>query len=87
MAVCVGTTTSYFYCFYGRLTIDSYARMADLLFESDWQKLPVNLQKYVTLMIADMQRPVYYHGFGILVLDLETFANVRIYRLIYLFHY
>lgn len=51
--------------------------MSDLLFESEWHRIPVNLQKYVILMIADMQRPVFYHGFRIAVLDLETFAKVE----------
>lgn len=63
--------------------------MADLLFESEWQCLPVNLQKYVIVMIADMQRPVYYHGFEVAILDLETFSKVKPLqcRTIYVFHH
>lgn len=50
--------------------------MADCLFESNWQGLPVDLQKYVILMIKQSQEPLFYHGSGIAVLDLETFSSV-----------
>lgn len=66
----------FLYCFYGKNSTDCYAKMADLLFESDWQNLPTDLQKYFILMIGNMHRPLYYHGFGIAVLDLETFRKV-----------
>lgn len=69
--------TPFLYCYFGKSATDSYAKMADRLFESDWQKLPIELQKYLILMIANMQRPLYYHGFGIAALDLETFIKVK----------
>lgn len=51
--------------------------MSDDLFGSNWQQLPTNLQKYFILMIANSNKPLFYHGSGIVVLDLETFRNVH----------
>lgn len=66
----------FLYCYLGKLATESYEKMADCLFESDWQKLPVALQKYVIVMIADMQKPICYHGFGMYKLDSQTFIAV-----------
>lgn len=58
------------------ITTDSYEKMAERLFESNWQRLSIDLQKYFILMIANMQRPIRYHGGGVIALNLETFGNV-----------
>lgn len=29
-------------------------------------------------MIGNAQRPIFYHGFGFIILDLETFAKVSL---------
>lgn len=50
--------------------------MADCLYDTNWQKLPIRLQKYVVLMIGNAQKPLYYHGFGVALLNLETFNGV-----------
>lgn len=65
------------YCYFGVKTTESYENMASDLYESNWPDLPVKLQKYCIVMIANMQRPVYYHGFNICNLDLEIFVVVR----------
>lgn len=52
--------------------------MADCIYELAWRKLTNGLQKYFIILIANMQRPFYYHGFGIANLDLETFTKVKI---------
>lgn len=66
----------FFYCFFGKIATESFARMADCLYESNWLILKPKLQKYLVLMIGNAQRPVYYHGFGLATLNLETFAYV-----------
>lgn len=60
------------------MTTDCYANMADRLFESHWQQLPIDLQKYFILIIGNMHKPLYYHGSGVLILNLETFRDVSI---------
>lgn len=51
--------------------------MSDCLYESNWQALSVNLQKYIQLMIQNSQKSVFYHGFGMVKLDLMTFTKVK----------
>lgn len=65
------------FCYYGKLATQSFEGMSDTLFESNWPELSVKLQRYFILMVANTQKPVYYHGFGVAVLNLETFTNVR----------
>lgn len=64
------------YCFCGKMATDSYSNMAECLYESNWHKLELKYQKYIIIMIANAQKPIYYHGFGIAVLNLETFNKV-----------
>lgn len=72
----VGTTNLFLYCFFGKLATDSFDNMAYCMYASKWQALPINLQKYFILMIGNMQRPLYYHGFNVAYLNLETFCRV-----------
>lgn len=53
-------------------------KVADILYESNWQDLPVNLQKNFILMIGNAARPLQYDAFGIAPLNLETYTNVNI---------
>lgn len=52
--------------------------MSDRLYESNWQDLPVDMQKYFILMIKNANRPISYNGFGVATLNLETFLKVII---------
>lgn len=64
------------YCFYGKMANESFAKMSYCLYESNWKKLPIQLQKQYVVMIANAQWPIFYHGFGIAILNLETFTRV-----------
>lgn len=52
--------------------------MADRLYETNWQRIPFELQKYLVIIIADMQIPLYYHGFSFIDVNLETFQQVTL---------
>lgn len=65
------------YCYFGQLATDSYERMPECLYKSDWHELSLDLQKKCLFMIQNMQKPVVYHGFGIAVLNLQTFIKAR----------
>lgn len=75
-AVGMSASNLFLYCYYGKLTTNSFVEMSHGLYESNWVELPVNLQKYYILMLANIQIPLYYHGFGVAVLNLETFTKV-----------
>lgn len=74
----VTVTNLLIYCFFGKLATESFAKMSDCVYNMDWHELPIGLQKYLILMIANMQKPLYFHGFGVINLNLETFTKVRI---------
>lgn len=64
------------YCFFGKLTTESFAQMCDCIYDLNWLHLSVGLQKSIILMIASMQEPMFYHGFKIVTLDLNTLVRV-----------
>lgn len=75
-AATVSSSNLFVYCYFGKVATESYQQMADCLYECNWWELPVNLQKYTLLMNMNMQRLLYYHGFEVAVLNLETFSKV-----------
>lgn len=64
------------YCYYGKYVTDNYASFAGCIYHSNWMNLPVDLQKLFRLMIANAQIPLNYHGYGVINLNLDTFAQV-----------
>lgn len=66
----------YLYCYVGSLTTDQFLRYGDVAYEFQWYKLPVDLQKYFPLIIANAQRPRIFSGFNIIDLNLVTFTKV-----------
>ncbi|XP_055297981.1 odorant receptor 22c-like [Sitodiplosis mosellana] len=72
--VAVSMSNLFVYCYFGKVATESYTKIPNYLYDANWQQVPVNLQKYIIVMIANGQRPLYYHGFGIAVLNLETFC-------------
>ena len=64
-------------CFFGKLTSESYACIADYLFDLNWHGMPLDLQKYFIMMIANAQIPLNYRGYGTLEMNLQTFTKVR----------
>lgn len=79
MVVCllIQTSNLFLLCFFGKLASESYEQMADYLCDFDWHGLPMNVQKYFTIMIANAQRPLNYSGYGIMELNLEKFSSVK----------
>lgn len=73
----MGLMNIFLYCYFGKLATESFEDMCNCLYEFKWHKLPVKQQKYIIPMMVTAQRPLYYHGFGIIILNLETFCNVK----------
>lgn len=78
IAVLVSGCNLFLYCFFGNRTSDNLLDLGDVFYDFKFYKFPGDLQKYLTLMIANTQEPVYYHGFNILNLNLVTFNAVRL---------
>lgn len=85
--VLIGISMSIFnlfvYCYFGMLASESFENIADCLYEMNWHELPLDLQKYFVIMIGNAQRPLFYHGYGMTTMNLETFCDVRKFILIY----
>lgn len=73
----VATANLFLYCFFGAMATESYEQMAECLYKSKWYGRPTHLQKYFIIMIGNMQRPLYYHGFGLAILNLQTYSTVN----------
>lgn len=67
----------FLYFYFGQLTTSNFDELSGYMFGSNWKNLPVNLQKYLILMIENTSEPIRYDGFGIIILNLETFTKVR----------
>lgn len=75
----VSMSNLFLFCYFGKLGTESYEMMADCIYlYMNWHELPIGLQKYFILMLANMQEPLYYQGFGVTKsrLELETFIGV-----------
>lgn len=72
----VGCGTVYTFCYFGKLATDSFNNTSHCIYDSKWQHLDNYLKKHLLLMMKISQRQLYYHGFGMLTLNLETFAQV-----------
>lgn len=55
---------------------NSFERMANFVYDVNWYSLSLEKQKYFILMLLHAQRSLYFHGYGIAVLNLETFCTV-----------
>lgn len=75
-AMMLSGSIMFFYCYYGEMATTSFENLADALYESNWQNFPPQLQKYFVLMIGNAQIPLFYHGFHVSILSLNTFAQV-----------
>lgn len=64
-------------CFFGKIATESYEKISLCSYEADWQELPANLQEHFIIMIGSAQQPLYSNGFGLVVVNLETFAQVN----------
>lgn len=72
----VGISNLFVYCYYGKMATESFEKLNDCVYDVNWYELPIGLQKYFILMIQNTQRPIFYYGFGVAVLNLETFTDV-----------
>lgn len=72
----VATLNLFVYCYFGKMATESFAEMANLVYEANWIDLPIELQKFALIAIINMQKPLVYHGFSVAILNLETFTKV-----------
>lgn len=71
-----GLSNLFVYCYFGMVANESTLKMNDCLYDSNWYGLPLDLQKMFPFLIRNTQQPLFYHGFGVVPLQLETLQRV-----------
>lgn len=78
VSVVVSIFILFIYCYFGESVTVNFSKYCDSLYESKWYNLSANNQKIVMLMIQNSHRPLYFHGFHFVVLNLGTFGKVKL---------
>lgn len=76
IAIMVSGINLFVYSYFGHGANETHMEISDCFFQSEWFYLPCYLQKYFVLIIANAQRPLFYDGFGVAFLNLNTFIRV-----------
>lgn len=79
ISLAVGTGSLYLFCNFGKLATQSFQQMSDCVYNSNWQQFDIDLKKWMIFMIKNAQKPLHFHGYGMLILNLETFTQVNYY--------
>lgn len=66
----------FLYCYFGQLATDSFQNLDDFLFDLNWFNFSIEQQKCINLILLNSQKPLIYHGFGIVKLDLQSYTKV-----------
>lgn len=66
------------YCYHGDKSSECLEEIADLFYGFEWYTQNIKVRKMVVMLIANAQRPRHFHGFGVILLTLDTFTNVSI---------
>lgn len=75
-AVMIWLILFFLLCDYGGRATNQFTSLGDSCFKMSWYHLPANQQKYLVLMIANAERPVYLEGF-VIQCTREIFKKVR----------
>lgn len=74
-----GLTNLFCFCYFGKISSESFEHIADCLYDANWYEMPYELQKNFIMMIRNAEIPLYYHGLNLVILNLETYFEVRIF--------
>lgn len=67
-----GLLNFYGFCYFGLVTAKSFEMTGERLYECNWYDLPIELKRYFIMMIGNAQRPMYYSGHNLVILNMET---------------
>lgn len=66
----------YVYSFFATKITTQIQTIGERMYETEWNCFPAKFQLFVQLTINRSQRPLYFHGFGLILCDMATFAKV-----------
>lgn len=65
-----------FFCYFANLVTDRILMLRDSVYGLNWSDQPMEMQKFVILMMARTQERVYFSGLGLISCSLEIFGKV-----------
>lgn len=67
-----------FFCYFSTLAIERVSTINHTIKGLNWFDQPVELQKYIILMVLRSQERMYFSGLGLITCSLEVFGKVCI---------
>lgn len=67
-----------FFCHFANSAADHVSAIGDIAYDLNWFEHPVELQKYVILMIARANERIAFSGLQFITCSMETFGKVCI---------
>lgn len=64
------------FCYFANTVTDRIASIGDIAYDSNWIDYPLNLQKFITVIVTRSQRPVYFSGLNLVPCTMETYGKV-----------
>lgn len=64
------------FCYFANLVTDRVSMLSDSVYDLNWFDQPMEMQKYIILMMARSQERVYFSGFGLISCSMEIFGKV-----------
>lgn len=73
-----GLMWSFLFCNFGNLAIDHVSAIGDVAYSNlNWFEHPVEMQKYLILMVARSHECVHFTGLHLIECSIEVFGKVR----------
>lgn len=77
IAVFCSLLWSSFFCYFGNLAADHVSEIGDAAYGLNWFEHPLEIQKYVILIMARSNERVAFSGFHLITCSMEKFGKVR----------
>lgn len=77
MALSASYIWLFVFCYFGEKVTGAFDKLSDCIYQTDWYRFPVELRKYVVIMLLFAQKPVYMLAFKKFQCTLRTFEQVN----------
>lgn len=66
----------FLFCYFASMTTEHVANIGETVYNSNWFEYPIEFQKYVILIMARSQNPLYFNGLNLFGCTLHVFGRV-----------
>lgn len=77
IALCNAMLWPTFFCHFGNLTADHVTAIGQIAYNSNWFEHPVDMQKFMILIIARSHERAEFFGLHLITCSMETFGKVK----------